>query len=132
MAYADDVTIIMPDEAQLPFVENTIKRYESIAGANINQEKSVGLQFYTWRGQVDVSQSRGRGIETGNFTSGRELVSYFNCDLLRKIRQKRKCLSQRVVARRWLTSKDVESKWRQCSRSKQKEEKHLKEQKEKN
>lgn len=50
MVYMDDVNIIISEE-QLPHIEDDSKRYEMVARAKFNQEKSVVLQLGTWRGK---------------------------------------------------------------------------------
>lgn len=47
-AYVDDVTITISDEAQLPCVEDALKRYKVVAEAKINKDKSISLQLGTW------------------------------------------------------------------------------------
>lgn len=47
-SYADDIIIIVPDEGQLPCVENAIERYETVAGET-NQDNPISLQLGTWR-----------------------------------------------------------------------------------
>lgn len=42
IAYADDISIVVSHEEQLPCMENAIKRYEVVAGAMVNQDKSAG------------------------------------------------------------------------------------------
>lgn len=51
-AYADDDTIIMSDEKQVPLVEDAIKRYKAVKGGKVKQEKSVNLLLVTWRGRL--------------------------------------------------------------------------------
>lgn len=46
-AYADDITLIVSDEGQLPYTDYAIRRYEIVVGARINQDQSVGLQHGT-------------------------------------------------------------------------------------
>jgi hypothetical protein len=50
-AYADDVTVMVSDTKEIEVVGTTLKEYELLTGAKINQDKSVGLQLGTWRGR---------------------------------------------------------------------------------
>lgn len=49
-SYEDDSFIIKSDEKQLTYVEEVIRIYDAVAGANVNTDKSVGLLLRTWRG----------------------------------------------------------------------------------
>lgn len=47
IAHANDVSIIVSDEAQLPCVASAIRKYEAVVGAKVKQDKSVGLLLST-------------------------------------------------------------------------------------
>ena len=44
-AYADDVSVLVTSSAEVEEVNKEIGRYEAVAGAKINREKSVGLRL---------------------------------------------------------------------------------------
>lgn len=48
---ADDITIILTGMKHLRCVGEGIKYYETVVGAKVNHEKSVGLQLGTWSGK---------------------------------------------------------------------------------
>lgn len=52
--YMGDVIVVVSDTFVAKTVGFIVKEYESVAGANINAEKSVGSQLGTWRGRVRV------------------------------------------------------------------------------
>ena len=49
-AYSDDVSVLVTSSAEVEEVSKEIGRYEAVAGAKINHEKSVGLRLGTWKG----------------------------------------------------------------------------------
>ena len=49
-AYADDVSVLVTSSAKVEEVSKEIGRYEAVAGAKINHEKSVGLLLGSWKG----------------------------------------------------------------------------------
>ena len=49
-AYADDVTLLVTSSAEVEEVSKEIGRYETVTGARINREKSVGLRLGSWKG----------------------------------------------------------------------------------
>lgn len=51
MVYANDITIIVPEVKPLQRIDESIKKYKTIARARINHERSVGLHLCTWRGK---------------------------------------------------------------------------------
>lgn len=53
-AFANNVTTMVSGTTDEETVGIFLKEYESVAGANINAEKSVGSQLGTWRGRVRV------------------------------------------------------------------------------
>lgn len=58
-AYADEITIILTKMEHPQRVGEAIKVYETVTGANINQEESVDLQLGTLRGKWMLSDSIG-------------------------------------------------------------------------
>lgn len=65
-AYGNDVCIIVSDKGRFPCVENTIKGYEAVTRAKINQNNPVGLQLGTCRGKLTPSNNA-----VGRWTEGR-------------------------------------------------------------
>ena len=49
-AYADDVSVLVTNSAEVEEVSKEIERYEAVTGAKINHEKSVGLWLGSWKG----------------------------------------------------------------------------------
>lgn len=49
-AYADDVTSFVKNEAGIDEVGKEISGYETVTGAKINCNKSVGLRLDAWKG----------------------------------------------------------------------------------
>ena len=49
-AYTDDVSVLVTSNAEVEEVSKEIRRYEAVAGAKINREKSVGLRLGSWKG----------------------------------------------------------------------------------
>ena len=50
--YADDVSVLVTSSAELEEVSKEIGRYEAVAGAEVNREKSIGLQLGSWKGRA--------------------------------------------------------------------------------
>lgn len=63
-AHADDITITVTDETQLPCVEAVIKDDEAVAGAKINKEKPISLQLGTWSGKTISSNVVGQWTDS--------------------------------------------------------------------
>ena len=49
-AYADDITVFVSRFLDIKAMKKAVARYEQIAGAKINFDKSKGLQLGSWRG----------------------------------------------------------------------------------
>ena len=51
-AYTDDVSVLVTSSAEVEEVSKEIGRYETLTGAKINREKSVGLRLGSWKGSA--------------------------------------------------------------------------------
>lgn len=60
--YVNDVTISM-SEAQLPCVEDALKRYKVVAVTKINKNKTIDLQFSSWRAKSIMFSVMGHWTE---------------------------------------------------------------------
>lgn len=49
-AYTDDVSILVSSRARIDEVSKEIRGYETVTGAKINCDKSVGLWLGVWKG----------------------------------------------------------------------------------
>ena len=49
-AYTDDVSVLVTSSAEVEEVSKEIRRYEAVAGAKINREKSIVLWLGSWKG----------------------------------------------------------------------------------
>ena len=51
-AYADDITVFVSHYLEIKAVKKAVARYEQIAGAKINFDKSEGLLLVAWSGGI--------------------------------------------------------------------------------
>ena len=49
-AFADDITVFVSRHLDIKAVKKAVAKYERIAGAKVNFDKSEGLQLGAWRG----------------------------------------------------------------------------------
>ena len=56
-AGADDITVFVSCRLDIKTVKKMVLRYEGIAGAKINFDKSKGLRLGTWRGGIPLPGS---------------------------------------------------------------------------
>ena len=71
-AFADDITVFVSCRLAIVAVKMAVERYEKVAGAKINFDKSEGLRLGAWRGAfscqgpsaevTDPSTSSGCGL----------------------------------------------------------------------
>ena len=52
--YADDITVFMSSHLDILAVKKAVERYEKVAGAKVNFDKSEGLQLGAWRRGVPL------------------------------------------------------------------------------
>ena len=50
-AYADDIMVFVSHRLDMWAVKEAVERYEKVAGAKVNFDKSEGLQLGAWRGE---------------------------------------------------------------------------------
>ena len=55
-AYADVITVLESYLLDIKAEKKAVERYDQIAGANINFDKSRGLQLGAWRGGVPLPE----------------------------------------------------------------------------
>ena len=56
-AYADSITVFVSRHFDIKAVKKAVARYEQIARARINFDKSEGLRLGAWRGDVPLSET---------------------------------------------------------------------------
>ena len=54
-AFADDITVFAPHRSDREAVKKSVARYERMAGAMVNFDKSEGLRLSAWRSGVSLS-----------------------------------------------------------------------------
>ena len=74
-ANADDVSVLVTNNAEIEEVSKEIEMYEVVSGVKTSREKSVGLSLGSWKGCAFLGPSIGRTICTRYSTSG--LVTIF-------------------------------------------------------
>ena len=52
--FADDITVFVSRRRDIVAVKETVSRYEKVAGAKVNFDKSEGLRLGAWRGSVPL------------------------------------------------------------------------------
>ena len=53
-AFADDITVFVSRRRDIVAVKEAVARYEKVAGAKVNFDKSEGLRLGAWRGSVPL------------------------------------------------------------------------------
>ena len=52
--YADDITVFVSRRMDILAMKKAVERYEKLAGATVNFDKSEGLQLGAWRGAIPL------------------------------------------------------------------------------